>query len=334
MPESAATRISGTEKAALLLMALGTETAAPVLQQLSPEEVQRLCDGIARSKDADPKLRSQVLREVAVSEAARSGGGLDFARELLEQSLGGSKARDMLAEIARATVAQPFEWVTEQDTSRLVPCLRNEREQVITLVLAHLPSDLAAAVLAQLPHDQQGKIAYRLTAMQPVDSEVVRIVEDMVKARMSSRDAGDRRSVGGLQSLVSILNSADRATENKILDFLHGSEAGIARSVREMMFVFEDVITLDDRSLQRVTRELEMDDLSLSLKGASEETKEEFFRNMSERAADALKEELETMGPAKRKDVEAAQRRVVSVVRRLEKSGDISLHPEQDDIIA
>ncbi len=334
MAEPAAIHLSGIEKASLLLIALGSKTASGILQQLDPQEVQKLCTRIAMHKNVDPKVRDAVLREVAQSEQGKSAGGMNYAQELLEQSLGSTKAKEMLADIAKGTGARAFDFVTAGNVSRLAHCLRNERPQVITLVLAHLTSDQAAAALAQLPEELQGRVAFRLTSMQPVALEVVKPIEEIVKQRMSSDSGGDRMSVGGLQSLVSILNNADRSTENKILEFLQQTEATIADNVREMMFVFEDVITLDDRSLQVVIRELEQDDMRLSLKGASEEIREAFFRNMSERAAEAIKEDLEMMGPAKRRDVEAAQRRVVSVIRRLEESGDINLRTEEEDIIA
>ena len=333
MAESPATQLSGIEKASLLLIALGSKTASTILQQLDPQEVQKLCTSIATHKNVDPTLRDAVLKEVAMAQHAESAGGIDYAHELLEQSLGSSMAKEMMADIAKGSGAPPFSWVTAGNVSRLVHCLRNERPQVITLVLAHLSSDQAASTLALLPEDLQGKVAFRLTSIQPVALEVVQIIEEIVKQRMTTEGGGDRRAVGGLQSLVSILNNADKSTESKILEFLQQAESTIAENVREMMFVFEDLVTLDDRSLQIVIRELEQDDVRLSMKGATDEIKEAFFRNMSERAAEALKEDLEMMGPVKRRDVEAAQRRVVSVVRRLEESGEINLRTEEEDII-
>ncbi len=333
MADSPAIHLSGIEKAALLLIALGTKAASPIMQQLDPQEVQKLCTRIAMHKNVDPKLQQAVLREVAQFQEAQNTGGMGFAQELLEQSLGSTKAKEMLADIAKGTGARPFDWITANNVSRLAHCLKNERPQVITLALAHLTSDQAASTLALLPEDLQGKIAFRMTSMQPVALEVVQAIEEIIKQRMSTDGGGDRRAVGGLQSLVSILNNADRSTENKILEFLQQAESSIAENVRELMFVFEDIITLDDRSLQVVIRELEQDDLRLALKGATDEIKEAFFRNMSERAADALKEDLDMMGPVKRRDVEAAQRRVVSVIRRLEESGDISLRTEEEDVI-
>lgn len=334
MAEPAATNLSGIEKASLLLIALGSKTAGTVLQQLDPQEVQALCTRIAMHKNVDPALQEAVLREVAQVEQAGNAGGMDYAQELLEQSLGSSRAKEMMVDIAKATGARAFDFITTADIPRLALCLKNERPQVITLVLAHLTSDQAATALALLPEELQGRVAFRMTSMQPVASEVVRAIEEIIKQRMASDGGGDRRAVGGLQSLVSILNNADRSTENKILEFLQQTEATIADNVREMMFVFEDVVTLDDRSLQAVIREMEQDDLRLALKGATDEIKEAFFRNMSERASEALKEDLEMMGPVKRRDVEAAQRRVVSVIRRLEESGEINLRSDEEDIIS
>lgn len=331
MPESVA-ELTGVEKASLLLIALGSDTASRVLQHLAPDEVQRLCAQIAKQEKVDQGLQEQVLVEFARGQDVASiMGGMGYAQELLEQSVGPIKAKELLEEIAVGSGGRPFDWLVGSKTPRLANCLQNERPQVIALVLAHLPADQAADVMSQLPEDVQGRVAYRLTAMQPVPREIVRAVEEAVRVKLAKEGTGDLREVGGLQALVTILNNADRPTESKILEYLEQTEASIAESVREMLFVFEDIVNLDDRALQVVIREVEQEDMRLSLKGASDEMKEVFFKNMSERAAEAMKEDLEMMGPVKVRDVEAARRRMLAVIRRLEEAGEITLRQDEEE---
>jgi flagellar motor switch protein FliG len=260
-------------------------------------------------------------------------GGLDFAKELLEQSLGPDKAKEMMDDIAAGTGQRRFEWLKGSNASQLASCLQGERPQVIALILAHLPANQAADVIAQLPQEMQGAIAYRLTSMRPVAPEIVKAIDEKLKEKLAREGTGVLRSVGGLQSLVTILNNADRSTESKILEYLEQTGSGIAENVRQMMFVFEDIIKLNDRMLQLIIRELDQEDLRLSLKGASEEIKDAFFRNMSERAAEVLRDDLEMMGPVKLRDVEAARRRVVAVIHRLDEAGEISIRPDDEEIV-
>jgi flagellar motor switch protein FliG len=332
--EASATQISGIEKASLLLISLGSKAAGSVLQHLSSDEVQTLCAQIARQQKVDPLLQTQVLQDFTRSRDVSCVGGLDYAQELLEQALGPAKAKSLMDQIAIGSGGRPFDWLKGSSTSRLASCLQHERPQVIALVLAHLTAAQAAEALALLPEEIQGAVAHRLTAMQPVAPDVVTYIEDILKSKLVRDGAtGDLKSVGGLQSLVMILNNADRPTEGKIMQYLEQAESDIAESVKQMMFVFEDILTLDDRAVQAIICDLEQDDLRLSMKGASDEIKEMFFRNMSERAAEALKEDLEMLGPVKRRDVEAAQRRVVAVVRKLDETGEISLRPDSEEVI-
>ena len=208
---------------------------------------------------------------------AQAAGGMNYAQELLEQSLGSSKAKELMVDIAKGTGARPFDWLTSANVQRLANCLENERPQVITLVLAHLTSDQAASTLALLPEDLQGKVAFRMTSMQPVALEVVQIIEEILKQRMTTEGGGDRRAVGGLQSLVSILNNADRSTREQDTRIPPAGRIDHRRERPRDDVRFEDIITLDDRSLQIVIRELEQDDLRLSMKGATDEIKEAFF---------------------------------------------------------
>ena len=332
--ESFVDQLSGTEKASMFLIALGSKAASNVLQHLAPEEVQMLCAQIAKQEKVDPHVQERVVEEfVQRQQMNRIAGGMDYARELLAQALGDTKANELLAEISVAAGNRPFSWLRSSVASRLANFLQNERPQVIALILANLTAGQAAEIMSQLPEDMQGKVAHRLTSMQPVAPEIVRTIEDILRAKIPREGTDDLKAVGGIQSLVTILNNSDRSTENKILEYLEKTEAGVADNVRQMLFAFENIVHLDDRTLQIIIRELEQEDLRLSLKGVDEGVKEAFFRNMSERAAEALKEDIEMLGPVKVRDVEAARRRVVSVIRRLEEAGEISLQPDNEEVI-
>lgn len=265
--------------------------------------------------------------------AGASVGGLDYVKDLLEQSLGPIKAKEILDDIASGSNGRPFDWIKGSNLPQMTSALRNERPQVLALILAHLPANHAADIMSQLPPETQGIIAYRLTSMRPVSPEVVRAVDDILREKQSRERRGALRSVGGLQSLVTILNNADRTTEGKIMEYLEKTQSDIAESVRQLMFVFEDMAKLDDRALQIIIRDLDQEDLRLSLKGAPEELRTAFFRNMSERAVEVLKEDLEMMGPVKLKDVESARRRVVGVVHRLDEIGEISIRPDDEEVV-
>ncbi len=315
-------------------MSLGTKTASDVLKHMSPDEVQRLASQIANSKDMAPELRDHVMEEFTTTiESGAVVGGLDYVKEILEQSLGSTKAKEILDDIASGSGGRPFDWIKGSMIPQLASALRSERPQVIALVLAHLPPNHAADVMAQMSPEIQGDVAYRLTSMRPVPPEIVRAIDDLMRERLSRERRGALRSVGGLQALVTILNNADRSTESKIIEYLQKTESNIADSVRQLMFVFEDLVKLDDRALQIIIRELDQDDLRMSLKGAAEEIKDAFFRNMSERAVEVLKEDLEMMGPVKMRDVEAARRRVIAVVHRLDEVGEISIRPDDEEIV-
>jgi flagellar motor switch protein FliG len=247
------------------------------------------------------------------------------------QTVGAEKAEEILGDISHGHIGKPFEWVKSPDISRLANLLQHERPQVIALVLAHLNIDQASALLSSLPQELQGNVALRLTSMKPVDIDIVHTIDGVLKEKIARNSSGDMKAVGGVQSLVTILNNADRSTENQIISYLEQTESGIADSVKQMLFVFEDIVNLDNRAIQAIIRELDQEDLRLSLKGTSDEIREVFFKNMSERAVEAMREDLEMMGSVRRRDVEAAQRRVVAVIRRLEEAGEISTRPDDEE---
>lgn len=334
MQDTVATELKGVERASLLLISLGSRMASEVLQYLPPREVEILCAEISKRRTVDPEEERTVLHAYEKDKEDTSPtGGVDYARSILEQSLGVDRASQIMSDIADKTEARPFDWLKQTTTRKVATSLESERPQVIAMALAHLPIDKAADIISRLPSEVQGDIAYRLHSMQPVDRGTVKVVDDILRSKLVTETQGDVAMVGGMQSLVNILNNADRGTENMILQYLESIEPEIAESVKQQMFVFDDIVRLDNRAIQSIIRELESDVLRMSVKGASPEIRELFYRNMSQRAAESLREDLELMGPVRRKDVEAAQKRLFAVIRHLDETGEISLRARDDDMV-
>lgn len=334
MAQESAVSLSGVEKASLFLLALGTEAAGSVLQKLSQDEVKVLGSSIAKLNSVDASMKENVLQEFATRHRGGVGmPGADYARQILESALGAAKAEEIVGEIFSDSTGQPFDWLKSVGTPRLAACLRNERPQVIALILAYISPVRAADVISQLPEQVQGDVAYRLGYMQSVSPDIAEAVEEILEAKLSREGSTAMKAVGGVNSLVAILNNADRATESKILDYLETVEAGVAESVREMLFVFDDIAKLDDTALRSILQETEQEDVRLAMKGSTEAIREAFFKNMSERAAEAMKEDLEMMGRVKVRDVEAAQRRIMAVVRRLDDAGTISIRADDEEFV-
>ena len=337
LQETDTTQLSGLDKASLLLVALGSGAAGTVLKHLTAEEAQMLGARIARQKTVDASVGAAIADEFVKSHRSGSAtAGIDFAREVLQQALGPAKAEEVLSELSTDSRPKPFGWLRQVASSSLAGSLRNERPQVIALVLSHLPPSKAAEVVSQLPEEARGDVAHRLTRVQEVSPEVTQTLESALRNALQGGGGARRDKAEGLRTLVEILNNSDRATESKILEHLERTEPAVAESVRSMLFAFEDVVRLDDRTLQIVIQALEQEDLRLAIKGSSDEIKEALLRNMSQRAADAMREDLEVMGRVKVRDIEAAQRRIVSVIRQLDERGEIAIHAdvEGEDYVA
>ncbi|MDH7602917.1 MAG: flagellar motor switch protein FliG, partial [Armatimonadota bacterium] len=327
--------LSGAAKAAILLIALGTNLSSSVLQQLSPDEVERIAAEIVRQKRVRPDLREKVLEECRRALTDQTAlGGQEYAREVLSGVFGESKAKELLSRVSAgvSTVGAGRNLKTIPPR-QLAALLQIERPQIIALVLAHLPADHAAQVLVALPEDVQGQVALRLTAMRPTDPDVVNTVAKVIADKAAESEGMGLTEVGGEDSVVRILSNVGRSTEKRILDYLRKVDETIAEQIRNKMFVFEDILNLDDRSIQIILREVPQEDLRLALKGVPDNIKEVFFRNMSQRAAETLKEDLEATGPVKLKDVEAAQNRIVAVARQLDEAGEISLRKSSEDLV-
>lgn len=331
-------QMTGLRKAGVLLVAMGSDASADVLKHLEQEDVERLTWEIARIKEVPPEMVAKVVdefRERLEGDEYIEQAGMDFVRRVLERALGSDKAKEILGRLGSRPSARPFEALRSLDPQQLLQFMQGEHPQTIALVVSHLAPFSAAAVLSGLAPDIQADVATRVAMMDATSPDVVHQVEMAILERLSTVDTQGITSVGGASALVEILNQVDRATERTILEGLSEANPALADSIKEQMFVFEDITTLDSRTIQTILREVEQEDLRLALKGVGENVREIIFKNISERAAETLKEDIELMGPTRVRDVEASQKKIVSVIRRLEEAGEVvTRRAGDDDIIA
>jgi flagellar motor switch protein FliG len=324
-----ALRIGGRRKAAVLMAALGAERAAEVIQHLRQEEIESLSLEMTKLGAIEEQITEAILGELAAAAGTDSlgdvVGGTEFAREVLERALGPERAEELLARLASANEARSFEFLSRTPPEQIVGFLRTEAPQTVALVIANLHTTLAAQVLARLPDAIQPDIALRIARMGETSPSVIQQVEEVIRQKLTTVVEQEYSSAGGAKALADILNHADRSTERAVLDHLAATDSELAEEVRRMLFVFEDIVTLEDRAIQQVLREANQKDLVLALRGVPEAVKEKLLANMSERGAAMLLEEMEVQQPQRRRDVEAAQGRIVAVVRRLEEAGTIVL---------
>ena len=327
--------MSGLRKAAVLLVQMGKEHAAKVLGQMRDSEVEELTAEIVRTAYVDPDAIDNVVDEFhSMMQVQRHAaqGGMDFAREMLVQSLGREKANEIVDRLAAVFADLPFAFLEKADSRQLLSFVQDEHPQTVALVLAHMTASAASQVLSGLSPDLQADVANRIAVMDRTSPDIVRQVEATLKRKLSSvLQPSDLSSVGGLQPLVDIINRSDRATERMILEGLTERNPELAELVRAQMFVFEDIVTLDDRAIQLVLRQVESGDLAVALKGVREDVRQKVMKNMSERAAENLGEEIELLGPQRVKTVEDAQAKIVQSIRALEESGQIMITRGDDD---
>ncbi|KAB8138735.1 flagellar motor switch protein FliG [Gracilibacillus oryzae] len=329
--------LTGRQKAAILLISLGPDVSAQVYKHLTPEEIEKLTLEISSVKKIDSDQKDSILgefQEIAMAQDYITQGGIGYAKTVLEKALGADKANDILGRLTSSLQVKPFDFARKADPSQIINFIQNEHPQTIALVLSYLDSEQAAQILSELPQELQADIAKRIAVMDSTSPEIIAEVEQILERKLSTTVTQDYTQTGGIQAVVDVLNGVDRSTERTILDALEIDDPELAEEIRKRMFVFEDIVTLDNRAIQRVIREVENDDLRLALKVASDEVQEIIFNNMSQRMAETFKEEMEFMGPVRLRDVEEAQSRIVSVVRRLEEIGEIVLaRGGGDDII-
>ena len=325
----------GVRKAAILLIQMGRDGAAGVLSHLSEAEVEAISAEIARLESISSAETEEVLGEFHDMMTARAHiaqGGLSFAQSLLEQSLGSDRAAEIIARVKAAAVQMPFQFLHRADPAQLRSFIADEHPQVIALVLAHMTPDKASLVLSGLPPAQQAQVAHRIAVMDRTSPEIVRAVESTLERKLSSMlQPAEMSRVGGVDPLVNIINRSDRSTERQIVDGLEALDAALADEVKSRMFMFEDIVNLDDRSVQLVLRSVEGNELALSLKGVTDAVREKITGNLSSRAAENLVEEVELLGAVRLTQVEEAQQSIIRTIRQLEEQGQITVRRGSDD---
>lgn len=329
--------LTGLQKAAILFITLGPEASAGILKKLPEREIQRITYEIANMTSIKAEIKSEILEEFIQMNKAKDylvEGGMDYARDLLSKALGPHRAKEILEKVSEATEQyRPFSIARKADASQLLNVIANEHPQTISLILCYMQPDKAGQIIGELPQEIQEEVAYRVATMSNTSPMVIKEIEKVLNDKLSSVIRSDVTVIGGLQTIVDILNQVDRTTEKNIVDSFERENPELAEKIKASMFVFEDIITLDDVSIQRVLREVESKDLALALKGSSEEVGNAIFRNQSKRASATLKEDIEFLGPVRLVDVEKAQQKIVSVIRRLEDAGEIIISRGGEDAI-
>ena len=318
--------ITGVQKAAILLIALGPEKSASIFKHLKEDEIEQLTLEIANTRSVSPATKEQVLDEfyeICLAQQYIAEGGIAYAKELLEKALGEEKAKDVIGKLTASLQVRPFEFVRKTDASQMLNFIQDEHPQTIALILSYLSSGQASSIISALPPDKQADVAKRIAQMDRTSPDVIKEVERVLERKLSSLVNQDYTIVGGVDSIVAILNTVDRGTEKHIMETLEIEEPELADEIRRKMFVFEDILSLDDKSIQRVLREVDNNELAVALKGSNEEVQTVIFNNLSKRLAAMIKEDMEFMGPVRLKDVEEAQQKIVNIIRKLEDSAEI-----------
>ena len=319
-------RITGLQKAAILLIALGPEKSSNIFKHLKEDEIEELTLEIANTRTITPQVRDEVLDEfyqVCLAQQYIAEGGINYAKEVLEKSFGADKARDVIGKLTASLQVKPFEFVRKTDPSQLLNFIQDEHPQTIALILSYLSAAQSALIISALPPDRQADVAKRIAIMDRTSPDIIKEVEKVLESKLESLVNQDYTIVGGVDAVVEILNTVDRGTEKHIMETLEIEEPELADEIRKKMFVFEDILLLDDRAIQRVLRDVDNSDLAIALKGSNEEVQNAIFNNLSKRLAVMIKEDMEFMGPVRMKDVEEAQQKIVNIIRKLEDSAEI-----------
>ncbi len=318
--------ITGVKKAAVLLVLMGSDRAATILKKLPDSDVEQLTLEIANLGKIEEGLKNAVSSEFfefAKIKEFINKGGIDYARKLLEDAFGPEKAIEIIEKLVSSLQVRPFDFLRRIDVAQMVNVLQNEHPQTIALVLCYLSPTIASQVITNLNESLQVEVVKRISIMNSATPDVVKDVETKMKDRLSSFATQTFSQVGGIETAAEIMNNIDRVVSKNIFDRLSERDPKLSEEIRKRMFVFEDIVKLDDRSIQRIIREIDNKDLTIALKGASEEVKLTIFKNMSKRSSQIVQEELDYMGPVRVRDVDEAQQKIVATIRRLEESGEI-----------
>ncbi len=319
-------QLSGVQKAAILLIVLGPERSSEIFKHLKEEEIEELTLEIANTRSVSPSVKDSIINEfyeVCLAQQYIAEGGINYAKELLEKAYGSEKALDVIGRLTASLQVKPFEFVRKTDASQLLNFIQDEHPQTIALVLSYLSTQQAAMIIAALPPDRQADVARRIAVMDRTSPDVIKEVERVLETKLASLVNQDYTIIGGVDAVVDILNTVDRGTEKHIVETLEIEEPELADEIRKKMFVFEDILLLDNRAIQRVLRDVDNNDLAMALKGANEQVQNACLSNLSSRLAAMIKEDMEYMGPVRMKDVEEAQQKIVNIIRKLEDSAEI-----------
>ena len=328
--------LTGRQKTAILLISLGSEISAQILKHLDEDEIEDVTLEIANMRRVNPEVKEAVLEEVyelCLAQNYLAIGGLDYAKDMLERALGPAKDSGIIYKLISSLQIRPFDFARKTEPSQLFNFIQNEHPQTIALIMSYLHPEQAGAILSALPATQQVEVAKRIATMDRTSPEVLKEIETVLEKRLSSFVLQDYNA-GGVETAVAILNRVDRGTEKTIIESLEEEDPELAEEIKKRMFIFENIVTLDDRSIQRVLREVDLKDLALALKTASEDVTNRIFKNISKRAVEMLREDMSLMGPVRLRDVEEAQQKIVNIIRQLDESGEIVIaRGGEDEII-
>ncbi|WP_346890185.1 flagellar motor switch protein FliG [Clostridium sp. UBA1056] len=324
-----AEKFTGIQKAAILFISLGPDASAGIIKRLNERDIQKVTYEIANMASVRAEDRQVVLDEFMELNKAKDyilEGGVEYARSVLSKALGSQKASDILEMVTEFSQQfRPFSIARKADATQLMNVILGEHPQTIALILCHLQPDKAGQIMSALPSELQSEVSFRIATMNNIYPVVVKEIEEVLNSKLSSVVSNESSVIGGVQSLVNILNQVDRTTEKNITEGLEREDMELAEKVKESMFVFEDIITINDVEIQRILREVDNRELCMALKGTSEEVIETISRNLSKRAALTLKEDMEFLGPVRLVDVEKAQQKIVALIRRLDEAGEITI---------
>lgn len=327
MASSTLSKVGGRTKAAMLLITLGPEKSAKIFQHLKEEEIEELTLEIANLSTIMPDVRDAVLEEfyeICIAQQFIAEGGIGYAKELLEAALGSDKANEVIGKLTVSLQVKPFDFIRKDDVSQVINFIQNESSQTIALVLSYLKPAQAGEILSALDPERQTEIARRVATMDRTNPESIKEIERVLESKLSSLSTSEFTEVGGIDAVVEILNSVDRNTEKNIMETLETENLELSEEIKKKMFVFEDLLSLDNRAIQTILREeIDQKDIATALKGASSELQELMFANLSKRLAEMIREDMEFMGSVRRTDVEESQQKIVNIVRKLQETGQI-----------
>lgn len=339
MEANVAASLTPEQKAAAVVVSLGADKASKIYKHLSESDIERLTIEVAKLGHVTPEQMEAVLDEfykTCLTQKVVTDGGMEYARAVLEKAFGESTAQTLLDKLAKSMKTRPFEFIRKSDVKNLFSFLQHERPQTIALILSYADPDQASFVISELPKDKQIKVVEAIAKMESASPEAIKIVEASLKKRFESvLTTADFTTIGGIDYIAEVMNNMDRANEKFIFDELGKENEELADTIRKKMFVFEDIVSMDNRSIQRFIRECDVKDIVYALKGSDEKIKELIFSNVSSRMAESIQSDLEITVNVRLRDVEEAQQRIVGVIRRLEEAGEVIIVKSgKDEIIA